>query len=856
MFAATLVLRLVSIIVPSDARSEWLSEWRAELEHAWLEAGRRGEHGAGIRARLTIRALESFADAAWLRWRRSSRGRPVEAVRHTIRGLVRRPTYALTVIATLSLGIGASTAIFTVVDALIVRPVPFPDPHELVVISEPRSPNAGADLEALEAWRSQERIFADVKARAGMSAILTGAGEARSYRGEMVEPGFLELLGIRPTLGRPLTAEDVVGDGRVVLLSDHVWGEAFGRDPDVVGRSVELNGEAHTIIGVLPPTLRLMPGGIVHLLVPMGDPPPYDRVPALGRLRDDVSLEIAQERLDDVAEALARERPREDGWQVRLWPIVEFAGTDIREGLLALAAAVSCLLLIACTNAAGLLLLRGVSRRPEFRLRAALGASRASLLGTVLIESILLATVAGVLGTLLARWAVQGLVALLPSTVVRFSYNTISVDGRVLGFCVLLTFVTGIAFGLLPAWRAARIAAGNTRRTATASRDEVRLRSTMQVAQVALALMLLAGAGLFGRSFGRLLVDDPGYEADRVLQLHLVSLERLRGEGQTVAFARDLDERLRGLPGVTGVSRAWTGTGTMHGVTIETGEQEPFELRSRLPHLGVDTAYFRTMGIPMLEGRGFTAADVEAGDAVVIDRDLAEALWPGRSAVGRSFRIRSDSWLTVVGITDDVKLDGPREPYGPYFLFYPASHEDLRSGMVVIRSSTDPRTLVPAVRELVADVDPDQPIGDLQTGAEAIRDTVADPRLLAVIMAFLAGAAVLLAAVGIYGLVSFNVAQRRREIGVRVALGAWSGRVMGEVLRSGLILGLLGIGIGVSATALATRLLSGLLFQTPPFDPAVVTLASVTLLASCAAALIGPARRAAAADPAEALRAE
>jgi putative ABC transport system permease protein len=781
----------------------------------------------------------------------------MEAVRHAIRGLARRPAYAFTVIATLSLGIAASTAIFTVVDALIVRPIPFPEPHELVVISEPRSPDAGADLEALEVWRSQERVFADVKARLGTPVILTGAGEARSYRAEMVEPGFLELLGLRPVLGRALVPEDVTGDGRVVLLSDHVWGEAFGRDPDAVGRSVELNGDAHTVVGVLPPTLRLMPGGIVHLLVPMSDPPPYDRVPALGRLRDDVPLDVAQERLAALAEVLTRERPREDGWEVRLWPVSRMAGSEIRQGLLALSAAVLCLLLIACANAAGLLLLRGVSRRPEFHLRAALGASRASLLGTVLVESLILAMAAGLLGTLFARWSVQGLVALLPSGVVRFSYNAISVDERVLGFCLLLTLVTGIAFGLLPAWHAASNATGNMRRTATASRDEVRLRATMQVAQLALALMLLAGAGLFGRSFGRLLADDPGYEADRVLQLHLVSLERLQGEGETIALARELDERLRGLPGVTSVSRASSGTGFMFDFTLETPEREPWEPSSTfLPHQRVDTAYFRTMGIPILEGRGFTPADVEAGDAVVVDRDLAEALWPGQAAVGRSFRIRSDPWLTVVGVTDDVKLDGPREPYGPYFLFYPAGQEDLRAGMVAIRGSGDPKALAPAVRQLVAEVDPDQPIRSLRTGGEAILETVADPRLLAVIMTFLAGAAMLLAAVGVYGLVSFNVAQQRREIGVRVALGARAGRVMLEVLRSGLLLGLLGIGIGVGVTAFASRLLSSLLYQTPPFDPAVIALAAVTLLASCAVALIAPARRAAAADPAEALRAE
>ncbi|MEM7417284.1 MAG: ADOP family duplicated permease [Gemmatimonadota bacterium] len=854
MTGARFVVRLVSILVPSDRRERWVDEWVAELHHYEVHLKGGGRSASSTAARVCLRAIESVGDAAWLRWRQGPPG-STGLVRHSLVGLVRRPSFTLSVIATLGLGLGASTAIFTLADALLLRPLPFPEPERLVVVSDARSPNRGVDAESLDFWREQDRLFLDVRARVGTSVVLTGAGQARSYRAESVEPGFLDVLGVRPILGRPFTADDAAGEARVVLLADEVWREAFARDRDVVGRSIELNGEAHTVIGVLPPGVRRMPGGLVHLLLPMREPP-FARLTTLARLHPDIPIDVAQQRVRELWTGWSEERGLTDSGQVTLFSLDRGQGSETRNGLLALAAAVACLFLTACANAAGLLLLRGATRTPEFQLRAAIGASRYSLVGLVLVESLILAMAAGAFGLLVAWWSVRGLLGLMPSTVVRFSYNPISIDERVFAFGFALTVLTGLAFGLVPAMRAGRAVAARAGRTVTASGSDVRLRAMLQVTQVALAMLLLVGAGLFGRSFERLMDDDPGYDPASLVALELTSLERLRGQERTTAAAQALDERLRGLPGVAGVTRSG-GTGFLFDYTLETEERPAWDPPTiYMPHQYVDTAFFNTMGIALRAGRGFVASDVDNGALVIIDEDLADALWPNEPAVGRRFRTRDDEWLTVIGVTENVKLDGPIEPFGPYYIFYPASPEELRNGTVAIRSVGDPRDLTRPIRATVSEVDPDQPIRSLLTGTEVTRETVADTRLLAVITRYLAVAGLLLAVVGVYGFVSFSVAQRHREIGIRVALGADIPRVVGAVFRSGLGLGMVGVATGLVGVFAASRFLPVLLYETQPLDPLVIAFAATALLVACAGALLGPAHRAASADPADTLRSE
>jgi len=856
---AAAVIGVVAWIVPASRRGAWRDEWMAEMEHFRIRSVGRREVPARSRRRMMLRAFGSLSDALWLRMRAWKTNGGLPAASDAVRSLRRRPGFALAVIGTLALGIGSTTAIFTIVDGLMLRPLPFRDADRLVSLLGPGAAQS-IDMDAVRFWKTEERIFADVRSYQPQSVIVTGAGEATSRLAWRVEPGLLEMLGVVPVLGRTLTSDDAVpGNDRAVLLSHDVWRTAFGRDPRALGRTIELDGEPHEIVGVLPPTMRRLPFGAVQLVLPLADPPSIEPVLALASLAPAITLDMAQARADAIAEALGRDRPRERGWDVVLRTVERRLAESVENGLWMLAAAVLCLLLVACSNAAGLLFLRGVQRRPEFALRAALGGSRASLVRHVLAESMILALAAGAAGTLLAWGAVHGMLRLVPSNLIRFSYTPVGLDVRVLIFASGLTAVVALAFGALPAWRTAMsLDARSAGRNYTGSKREVRLRGAVQVGQTALAMLLLTGAGLFGRSFVELMSVPLGYEPDRILELRLVDLERLRGYPSGAAeFARSLDERLRALPGVSGV--AWhSGTTLRVGYRFELDDGSVLESEEGLvPSISTGLDYFDVMGIRIVEGRAFRPGDDSGtGGAIIVDRDLAALLWPGQSPIGRTVRFRTQPPVTVVGVTDDVKLEGPDDPFGPLMMFHPTEPEALRSGVVVIRTEGDPARLAPAVRALIREMDPEQPIASLQTGREALGEATADPRFLLVMVTAFATVAVVLAAIGVYGLVSFDVARRTREIGVRMALGARSARVVTDVVQSGLALALLGLSLGLGAATLLARLVSSLLFGVSPLDPAALGLAAAVLLGACGVALVLPARRAARVDPSEAIRAD
>jgi putative ABC transport system permease protein len=532
-------------------------------------------------------------------------------------------------------------------------------------------------------------------------------------------------------------------------------------------------------------------------------------------------------------------------------------GDPVRSGLLAIAGAVVLVMLIACVNAAGLLLVRGLARQQELALRAALGGSRAAIFRHVLTESLVLALLSGIAATLFAWASLRAMLALVPETLIRFNYNTIGIDGRVLGFALALTVLTGLLFGMAPALRASRTNVARAGRAGTATAAHVRLRGLLQVLQLAFAVMLLAGATLLGRSFLHLMAVNPGFDFDRLLLLTYYSTAQRRAEpGAVTAFQRELDARIRAVPGVSGVS--WSdGTGFFVGYTIETEGSDPRPSGDELlPFSSVDPSYFRVMGIPILRGRGFDASDMLPGaNTAVIDIDLANSLWPGENAVGRRFRIRENPWLTVVGVSADVKLDGPNDPYGRSFIFYPRAVDRFTGGTVSVRTEGRPASLARAVRDIVTDLDPGQPF-ELVTGEESRYQSVAQQRFLLVIMTAFASVALLLAGIGIYSLVAFVVGQRTREIGVRMAIGARAELVMAEVLGSGLRLAIAGATIGVLGAMLLARLIERLLFGVAPIDPVALVTSIAVLLVCCAAALIAPARRAASIPPSVALRSE
>lgn len=847
--------RLVSLIarlVPPRRREEWLAEWRTELSYAWDQSRAVGSSVWRARLALRLRAAGSVTDAVFLRRKHGGSGRWGWHLREALRALRRRPGFAGSVILTLALGMGSATAIFSALDGLMLRPIPFRDVHELVGVLLGGAQSV--DLEAIRELKQQDGVIAEARAYAPRSVVLTGAGEPRGLLSFMVEPGFLTMLGIQPQLGRGFTADEAVpGRDRVVILGHDLWRTTFGEDAGVLGRTVELSGERYTVIGVLPPTLRRMPNGIVSMLLPLTDPPPYDRLNVMARLRPGLSVAAASARLADRSAVLERERPRPAGWALSLRTVERRLNPATKNALYSLAAAVGFLLLIACTNAAGLLFVRGVSKVPELGLRVALGGSRRTLFAHVFAESLVLAVLAGLAGTLLAWWGVRVLVALAPSNLIDFSYTTVGIDLRVLLFALVLTFLTAVLFGVAPALRASRVSAARAGRASTATRGQVRGRSIVQVAQLALAAMLLTGAGLTGRSFLRLTGVDPGFDADNLLIAHFTS-----GSEGREALNRTLDERLRALPGVRGV--AWNIGTTFHfGFHLEPeGEAPRPSENSLLVSTSVDSGFFRTMGIPILEGRGFRAEDTyEGANTVVIDSDFAGTLWPGERAVGRRFRLRQDdSWLTVVGVSGDVKLEGPDDPVGPDLVFHPIAIERIGYTNLFIRTAGDPAALAPTVRQVIRELAPDRPIGSIKTGEQMLAEQVAEPRFVLTLMTVFAAIALVLAAVGVYSLVAFTVAQRTREIGVRMALGAHERDILFGVLRSGLLLAGAGIAIGLCGAAALSRFIRSLLFGISPFDVVAFAFVAAMLVLACLLALAGPARRAAGVQPATALRAE
>jgi len=855
MRAAQFAVRVFARRVPAHRRAEWEAEWSSELMHAWSEVTDDVRPSLRARARLLMRALGALADVRSLRRLHGNGGDGGRLLRDATRSIRRRPGLSVSVVFTLALGMGSAVAIFTVLDGLMLRPLPFRDAQQLVTVSG-ASGGLLLDQESMAVWRSQSGVFAQAHAYApSRTGTLSGGIEPTEAATWMVEPGFLSMLGITPVLGRDFTAdESTPGNDRVVLLSDEVWRASFGRDRAVIGRVVQLDTLPYTIIGVLPATMRRLPLGIVGLVVPMSDPSPYPQLPMVARLRPGLTVESAVARLEATRAVLQRERPRPDEWQVHVIPLARGLPGGARNALWVLGGAVFFLLLIACTNAAGLLFVQGVARQPEFALRAALGGSRGVLFRQVFAESLLLALLAGIAGIGLAWWGVRGLLALAPSVLVRFNYTPIGIETRVLVFAFALTLLTGLIFGLAPAWRASRGSAARAGRGATASRSQVRLRSAVQVLQLAMAVMLLAGAGLLGRSFLNLTSVDPGYEPERLLHIELA--RRVRADtAATTAFHASLEERLSTLPGVTGYTRS-SGQGFYVGYTLEREDGTTLTPASSeyLVMATVDTAYFRVMGIPMLEGRPFNASDVRtASEAVVMGHELAAALWPGASAVGRRFRVNDHPWVTVVGMTGSVKLDGPHDPLGRLFMFYPSARV---RGTITLRTNGNPAALAAAVRRTVRDLDPAQPIRTIETGNAALGETIAQPRFLLVIMLVFAAVALLLAGIGVYSLIAFTISQRTRELGVRMALGARWQNVIPDVVGSGMAMSIAGSLLGLFGALIVSRYLRSQLFGLSPLDPAAYLLAIGLLLAASLVALLGPLRRALGVDPVKALRAD
>ena len=830
-------------------------------------------------------ALARFGDpdevARWLRahdTRELRRFRRTQAmsdllqdIRYGLRRLWKSPGFTLAVVLVLALGIGATTAIFSVIDAALLRPLPYPEPERLVAVY-----NLGqipSSFPQYLDWKRDTKVFADLGAYWRTTYALTGDGEPELLQVGRMSANVPRMMGVVPRVGRLFTpAEDLPGSESVIMLSEALWRRRFGGDPHILGRTVTLGEEPYTVIGIIPPGRRsIVPTALAAAqeldawislrLSPKNAPRDLQFLDMLGRLRPGLAPAQAQEQTASFARGL-KEAVGTDQ-DVELIPLERFVIGNARPLLIALAGAVAMVLLIACTNVANLLLARAAVRRREIAIRAALGAARGRLVRQLLAESLLLALVGGVAGVLVAWAGVAGLRALGPGSVPRLAETT--VDARILGFALVLSLCTGLLFGLLPALRASRADLGEVmkegaRGTAGGPARE-RLRGTLIVAEVALSFALLIGAGLLLRSLERLLAVDKGFDAERVLSSYLLLPYTRYPQGhQQVAFFREMRERAQALPGVQTVglvsSIPLTG-GTNGGFGIEGREyppgKEPFaEKRFASP------GYFDVLRIPLRAGRIFDERDVAGAPVVVVvNQTFAERYFPGESALGKriDFRWETSGTQEIVGVVGDVREQALHQP-APPMIYIPLAQHPAEWAYLLVRTTGDPYSILPSLRRVVAGMDRNLPVAEVRTLEEVIAAGLADRRLAMALFGVFSVLSLVLAALGLYAVISYMVVQRRQEIGIRMALGARTEQVMRLVLRQGLALITAGVIVGAVAALWLGRFLAGLVFGIGTTDP--ITFGGVALLLAVTALLASliPALRASHLDPASVLRSE
>jgi putative ABC transport system permease protein len=813
-------------------------------------------------------------------------------LRCALRGLRQRPGFAAVVVLTLALGIGATTAIFSVVNGVLLRPLPYQRAGQLVMIWGWRAQKAQAELSVPEYWelREQAHSFERVAAFADGSVNLTGSGTPERLRMGFVTADALPVLGVAPALGRGVAADDdLPGRPPVVLLSDGLWRRRFGADRGVVGRTVILDDAPTTVIGVMRPGFQLplhFTGPEMELWGPLQLDPASDRsergwhfLQMVGRLRPGIDADAAAREVAELARRMRDTYPNDylQGFTGSVRPVDEQVVGEVRPAILMLLGAVGLLLVIACANVASLLLARAESRQREIAVRAALGAGRGRIVRQLITESIVLAGAGGSLGLLLAVWGVRALVLSAPSSIPRL--DAVGVDAWVLAFAAAASVSAAFLFGLAPALHAGRVDLAATLaeggRWGSSSAAGQRFRRALVVGQIALALVLLVGAGLLVQSFLRLRGVDPGFDPDHLLTARVeLSSVRYPHSPETRALYDALLRRVGAVPGVksAGAVRALPMTGHLDigdwSFVIEGEFSTPPAPTDWHPAdwQVVTPDYFRTMRIPVLRGRGVTSGDQpNTPGVVVINQTLARQVWPDGNALGRRVLLGGGSvdsvWRTVVGIVGDVRRRGlsaePRpEMFLPHAQFPGGTGTAARSLYLAIRTGGDPARVAPALRAALDEIDPNIPLADVQTMEQALGSWAAERRLTMLLVTGFALVALTLGAVGIYGVMAHQVVRRSREIGIRMALGAVPSEILLLVLSQGGRLAGVGIGAGVVGALIVTRSMGALLFGVRPTDPmtflgTALVLALVTVLAS-----LVPALRAARVNPIETLRSE
>jgi putative ABC transport system permease protein len=867
------VVRLASAAVPEHRRADWMREWEGELwyrisvTHAPNAAHPRGDH------RLLVRTLGAFPHALWILTDEARLDPMLQDLKYAARGVVKRPLFAALVILTLALGIGANTAMFSIVNSVLIRPLPYERPDELVYMygSFRGGDEASVSPPDYLDYRERNSVFSSLGARTIFgSSVLTGGDEPERVSSSIASANFFSTLGITPYRGRTFLPEEEKGEHPVAILSYGLWQRRYAGDPMIIGKAITVDGNPLTIVGIMPPVLDRT------LDVQLWRPIPFNTegtsvrrfhyLRLVGRLEPGITVAQAQRHMDDISRSLEATYPENETWRLRLEPYGDVVLGSARPVLLVLLGAVGIVLLIACGNVASLLLARATARSGEISVRVALGAGRGRLVRQLLTESLLLGIMAGVVGFVLGYYLLAGIRAVGDGMLPRLA--EVQMDGVVLAFTFLLSLATSLAFGAAPAIHTIRTDLAASMKSlgkASGTRTSGLARDALVVGQVALSFVLLIGAGLLIRSLLQLQRVETGFDATGIMTAS-VSLPpgKYRTRADTERFWTAYLERVRAIPGVEAA-----GATTL--LPLRGGGDTYFYIEGRPPATDADKMnatvssvtddYFATMRIPVVAGRSFTAADRAGPGVTVINSGLARRLFPGQSAIGRRLVVDFGSPFPaeIVGVVADVRVYGQAND-APEIMYFSSRQPGAGFGTstmnLTARVRGNPAAIGSQLRQAMRAIEPDVPLAAMQPMTEILADSQSTPRFRTQLLAGFAGVALLLAIVGLYGSLAYSVSQRLREIGVRIALGARPMTVFRLVVRQGMTLVAIGVVLGIAGSFAATRVLANQLFNVEPTDPLVFAGVAAALLIAGLAACVLPARRATRADPISALRLE
>ena len=796
--------------------------------------------------------------------------------KYAVRSFAKTPSFTVAVAATLALGIGASTAIFSMVNGILLQPLPLRDPHRLVYINElsPTGDRMSVSWPSYLDWTTRLQSVESIADSREEPLTLTGVERAQRIRARRVTAGFLSVIGAHPALGRDFTQNaDRPNAAGEVMVSDAFWRAQLGADATLVGRAMILDSVVYTVVGILPPEFQyIRPYDVFVSMGPVSGSDTllergnHNGFNAVARLKPGTTVETVDREVKTIEASLESEYPKSNaGVSARAEPLTDRIVADIRATLLALFGAVGFLLLIACTNVANLLIARGAARQHELAVRAALGGGRARLTAQLLVESTIVSGVGGLLGVGLAFWLLRALVAVAPDGIPRL--DSVRLDGAALAFALAAAAVCGVVFGLFPAFQASSVEGQQAlirTRSSGASAGSHRLRRALMVVETALAIVLLTGAGLMMRTLQEITRLDSGFRTDHLLTMRVMLAGDEWTEARRRNFMADLSTRIRAVPGVTKAALAYSlPIDGSQWNSVFVAADKPVTVRAETPSAAfspVGDGYVETLGMRVVRGRVFDDRDgPDAPQTVIVNETLARRIWPGEDPVGKQLKQGwSDSktpWRDVVGVVGDVKFEGLTADT-PMQVYVPMAQRPMRSIAAIVRTATAPAVMTPVLTDVVRGLDANLPAYAVRTMDTMLDTSIARQRMSMLVFAVFAGVALVLASIGLYGVVAHGVTERTHEIGVRMALGAERHHVLALVVRQGLSMAALGTVVGIAAALALSRLIESLLFHVTPSDPVTFGLVVAILLGVAALACYVPAWRATRVDPTQALRAE